>query len=99
MNEAVKITAKDRKRVNPKTLAKGAEIEKEHTSSKRKAETIALQHIKEFPIKTADGKLDSKYYEELIRMEKRLKKQSIPSSTAIQETTIAYYNIILDKNA
>lgn len=71
--EAVKVFPKDRKMVDKKTLSKGAKVEKEHTPSKKKAETIALQHIKEFP-KMKNGKMDSDYYRELDKMEKKLGK-------------------------
>ena len=98
MNEAVKVTLKDRKRVNPKTLAKGAEIEKEHTSSKRKAETIALQHIKEFPSVDTETELDSKYYDVLTKMEQELKKTTVNSTNAIQETTLSYYHKLLKEH-
>ena len=98
MNEAVKVTLKDRKRVNPKTLAKGAEIEKEHTSSKRKAETIALQHIKEFPSVDTETELDSKYYDVLTKMEQELKKTTVNSTNAIQETTLSYYHRLLKEH-
>jgi hypothetical protein len=98
MNEAVKVTLKDRKRVNPKTLAKGAEIEKEHTSSKRKAETIALQHIKEFPSVDTETELDSKYYEVLTKMEQELKKSAVNSTDAIHETTLSYYHRLLKEH-
>lgn len=74
MLEKVKVTEKDKERVNKQTLEQGAEIEKEHTDSKEKAEEIAIQHVKEFPSVDTPTKLDSKYYKELKKMEKNLSK-------------------------
>lgn len=56
-----------------KVVKKGANVEKEHTTDSKKAETIAKQHMSEFPIKK-DDKISSKYYDELDTAEKRLKK-------------------------
>jgi len=49
---------------NEKELKKGVKIEMEHTNDKKKAKEIAMDHLEEFK-----GK---KYYEELVKMEKRL---------------------------
>jgi hypothetical protein len=50
--------------VDPKELALGIKIEVEHTSSKRIAEQIALDHLAEIP----------DYYSRLVKMEKEAEK-------------------------
>lgn len=52
---------------NPVQLRMGTKVEMEHTTSKRKAKKIAMDHLREFP--------GGKYYTELAKMEKKLKKQ------------------------
>lgn len=76
-HESIEVTKKDRGMVDKKTLSKGAKVEKEHTSNQKKAEKIAIQHIKEFPIKKKlkKGVLDSKYYDKLDDMETKLKRE------------------------
>ena len=56
-----------------KTLKQGQKVEFEHTKNPKIALKIAKDHIKEFPIKK-NGKMDSKYYKELDKMEKKLKE-------------------------
>ena len=73
--EKIVVTPKDRANVNKATLKKGAKVEHEHTPSQSRAETIAIQHMKEFGKKDKDGNLNSDYYKELDDMEKRLKKK------------------------
>ncbi len=50
---------------NKKDIEKGIKIEKEHTSNPNIAKEITIDHLSEF----------SNYYEELEKMEKKLKKQ------------------------
>jgi len=45
-------------------LAKGTNVELEHTTNRRYARKIALDHLKEHPL----------YYQELAKMERRLKR-------------------------
>lgn len=52
-------------RFDPKQLKIGTKIEMEHTSSKKKAEQIAKDHLKEYP----------NYYTKFIKWEKTLKKR------------------------
>jgi len=51
---------------NKRQLEIGKKIEMEHTRSKKVAEKIARDHLREFP----------NYYTELVKMEKKLKKRS-----------------------
>ncbi len=73
-----------------KTLNKGKKVEFEHTPSPQKAKKIATDHIKEFPKITKDNKIDSDYYEELEKVEKKLKNQ-------INKNDIKKTNKILNK--
>ena len=61
-----------------KLLKKGSAVEKEHTNSQKQATKIAQQHAAEFPIKKGN-KIDSKYYDELDKTEKKLKKTTTKS--------------------
>jgi len=64
----IKVTKKCN--ISPKELKIGTKIEFEHTNSKKRASTIASQHICEFP----------QYYSKgLIPMEKQLKKSEVPA--------------------
>ena len=70
------------------TLIKGAKIEKEHTKNFKKAKKIATDHIKEFPkINTQgtkqknDDTIDSEYYIELDKVERKLKNNSIDENS------------------
>ena len=65
------ITAKD---VNKRELKKGISHELEHTSSRKRAKQIALDHLAEH----------TDYYTQLDKAEKRMKKRKI-SGKAIRE--------------
>lgn len=52
--------------INKNQLKMGIKIEMEHTRSKAIAKKIALDHLREFTT--------GKYYTELIKMEKKLKR-------------------------
>ena len=52
------------KNITPKQIKIGTLVEMEHTNSKKVARKIALDHLKEHP----------RYYIELRKMEKKLKK-------------------------
>lgn len=56
-------------------LLRGMKVEFEHTDNKKKAKAIAKAHIIETGKKTKTGKWTSKYYDELYKMERKLKKQ------------------------
>lgn len=70
LNNPIKGGVGDNKKVDPKELAKGIKVEKEHVGSlktkekKAIATDIARDHIAEFP----------NYYEGLEKMEKELEK-------------------------
>lgn len=102
INESVKISPKDRKIVDKKTLAKGANVEREHTTNRKKAETIALQHIKELPKKDKlkKGVLDSDYYKELDKIEKKLKESESLFDPEFQRKTKAeiYKHVFKDQD-
>jgi len=56
-------------------LIRGMKVEThEHTDIKKKAKAIAKSHIIETGKKTKTGKWTSKYYPELYKLEKKLKK-------------------------
>lgn len=55
-------------------LIRGMKVEREHTTSNRLAKTIAKAHLIETGRKTKEGKIDSKYYDELYKMERKLKR-------------------------
>ena len=59
-----------------KMLKKGAKVEKEHTNSEKGAKKIAMQHTAEFPKKNKAEKIDTEYYDELDKMEGKLKKRT-----------------------
>jgi hypothetical protein len=58
---------KKRDKLNKIQLREGTKIEMEHTKSKQVAKKIATDHLKEFK--------GAHYYTELIKMEKKLKKE------------------------
>jgi hypothetical protein len=60
---------------NPKTLKKGANVEKEHTDSEKQAKKIAMQHTAEFPKLDKKKKIDTDYYKELDKIEATLKNK------------------------
>jgi hypothetical protein len=64
---------------NSKMLKKGQKVEAEHTDSPKKAETIAQQHAAEFPKPDKNEKIDSDYYDELDKLESKLKKKQTTS--------------------
>ena len=56
-------------------LKKGANVEMEHTYSRKVAKTIAKAHLLETGKKNKSGKVSSKYYDELDKLEKKLKRK------------------------
>ena len=50
---------------NPKQLKIGIKVEMEHTKSKKVAERIAKDHLREYP----------NYYTKLVKMEAKLKRK------------------------
>ena len=60
----VAIVTEEKGKYDPSELAKGIEVEKEHTEDAKVAERIAKDHLDEFP----------DYYTRLARMEKQAKK-------------------------
>ena len=68
------ITAKD---VNKNQLKMGIKVEMEHTSDRKKAKQIALDHLAEYP----------KYYTGLNKMEKRMKPRQRVSGRRIGKGT------------
>ena len=58
-----------------KNLKKGQKVEFEHTDDPEKAKMIAKQHIAEFPKLAKSKKITSDYYEELEKMETKLKSK------------------------
>jgi len=56
-------------------LIRGTKVEKEHTNNKTLAKTIAKVHLAETGKKTKSGKISSKYYDELYKLEKRLRRK------------------------
>jgi len=74
---------KPKSEYDPKQLAMGQKVEKEHTTDLRKATEIAEDHLEEFP----------NYYTALDRMEKSLeekKKEAADSSTLRYDLTYPY---------
>ena len=55
-------------------LIRGMKVEFEHTDNRKKAKAIAKAHIIETGKKTKTGKWTSKYYDELYKLERKLKK-------------------------
>ena len=51
-------------KISPSQFKIGRKIELEHTTSQKRADTIAKQHICEFP----------NYYTELVKMENKLRR-------------------------
>jgi len=89
--EMVNLQGTSVKDYDKSTVRKGAAVEKEHTNSLKKAKKIAVQHMAEFPEeskdKSDDDKIDSKYYKELERLEKRLDKKKEPLIKVKKEIT------------
>lgn len=56
-------------------LIRGMKVEFEHTDNRKNAKAIAKAHIIETGEKTKTGKWTSRYYDELYKLEKKLKKQ------------------------
>ena len=56
-------------------LERGMKVESEHTDNKKAQKAIAKAHIMETGTKTKTGKWTSKYYDELSKMERRLKRR------------------------
>lgn len=54
-------------------------VESEHSDSVKKQVKTGMEHAAEFPKETKDKKIDSDYYEELDKMEGKLKKKSTKS--------------------
>jgi len=57
-------------------LDRGTNVEMEHTTDPRVARDIAKAHLIETGKITRQGKISSKYYDELSKMEKKLKKHN-----------------------
>lgn len=56
-------------------LERGTRVEMEHTNNKQLAKTIAKIHLYETGHPTSHGKITSKYYDELYKLEKKLKRK------------------------
>lgn len=56
-------------------LERGMKVELEHTSSRKIAKDIAKAHLIESGRITKTGKISSKYYDELYKMEKKLRRR------------------------
>lgn len=73
--EKVDLKGTKNKDYDKKNLKRGQKVEFEHTDNPERAKMIAKQHIAEFPKITKDGKITSDYYEELEKMENKLKSK------------------------
>jgi hypothetical protein len=56
-------------------LVRGMKVEFEHTNLHKKAKAIAKAHLLETGHKTKSGKISSKYYDELYKLERKLKRR------------------------
>lgn len=61
---------------DPKQLAAGRKIEKEHTKNKKAQTEITKDHIIEADMKDNKGRYVSPYYDELDKVEEKIKKQA-----------------------
>jgi hypothetical protein len=94
INEKVDLKGTKPANYNKKLLKKGSKVESEHTDSKKAATKIAMQHTAEFPKVDKKEKIDSDYYDELDKMEGKLKKGTKRSfadivDEVVKETTMA----------